>query len=84
MNCVNCKNFEPLQTDSEPNPITELPPIMSQRFSILDCLLQVSSVAGDLYILESHPGEMSSELRADMEALTLRLKNFNKKFCEEY
>lgn len=81
--CANCKNFEPLQLSPE-QPITELPPIMSQRFSILDCLLQISSVAGDLYILESHPGEMGPELRADMEALTLQLKNFNKKFCEEY
>ena len=63
----------------------ELPRIMTQRFAVLNCLLEIASVAGDLYILEKPTrAEMSDGLRADMEDLTKRLKEFNEHFCFEF
>lgn len=84
MNCFNCKNYEPLQLQPEQPEPTELPPLMTQRFKVIDCLLELSSVAGDLYIIQSQKFEMSLDLRQQMEDLTELLKTFNNSFCNEY
>lgn len=62
----------------------ELSSFMSQRFEILNCILELASVAGDLSILESQTNEMSDQLFNEMCDLTKALKKFNKDFCFQY
>ena len=64
--------------------IIPLPPLMTQRFAILDCMCELCSVAGDLSILQNHEGEMSDELKKEMIELTEAMKKFNEHFCYEY
>ncbi|MBR2579435.1 MAG: hypothetical protein IKE41_04805, partial [Clostridia bacterium] len=51
-------------------------PFLSQRFEILNCILELASVAGDLSILESQTNEMSDHLFDEMRNLTKALKQF--------
>lgn len=69
--------------DQVPEPV-ELPASMTQQKAIRDCLLQIASVSGDLYILYNHKGEMSTDLREKMEEITQQLDDFNRNFCFEY
>lgn len=63
----------------------DLPMLMKQHFAVLECLLELASVAGDLYILEKpNRSEMSPELFLLMEDLTKHLKAFNEAFCFEF
>ena len=84
-NNTNCKNFDPVFPDPEQEAKEDLSIIMKQHFAILNCLLELASVAGDLYILEKpNRQEMSPELFMMLEDLTKRLKEFNDAFCFEF
>ena len=83
---VNCKMFtdENLKEEKDSDDFIPLPPLMTQRFAILDCMCELCSVAGDLSILQNHEGEMSYELKKEMIELTEAMKKFNEDFCYEY
>lgn len=85
-NNTNCKNFDPVVPDPEQAAKQEdLPMIMKQHIGVINCLIELASVAGDLYILEKpDKSEMSPELYLLMEDLTKRLKEFNEAFCFEF
>lgn len=76
-------NNNPVSNEKEIS--EDLPMLMKQHFAVLECLLELASVAGDLYILEKpNRSEMSPELFLLMEELTKHLKAFNEAFCFEF
>lgn len=62
-----------------------LPREMEQRFLFLETLLQLASVAGDLYILQDLKHQHASdELAGKIAELRDLLKEVNEQFCFEY
>lgn len=63
---------------------TPLPREMEQRFLFLETLLQLASVAGDLYILQDMKHQPASdELAGKIAELRDLLKEVNEDFCFE-
>ena len=65
----------------------ELPPIMTQRLAVIDCLFELAGASGNLYIAEKPvyaQSEMSPALRKKLEDLTQQLREFNELFIKEF
>lgn len=83
------REFDDIQPAILPEPWKELdiplPREMEQRFLFLETLLQLASVAGDLYILQDLKHQPASyELARKIAELRDLLKEVNEQFCFEY
>ena len=72
----------------KPEPVhdtDELPESMTQFHAVMDTLISLADVSGDLAILANKPQyQMSHELRTELESLQFSLKHFNESFYFEF
>ena len=67
------------------DPADALPWSMNQYRTVVDAIIALASVSGDLSILANKPKlEMSEELREQLEELVYELKKFDESFTFEF
>ena len=71
--------------ESPEDPADALPWSMNQYRTVVDAIIALASVSGDLSILANNPKlEMSKELREQLEELVYELKKFDESFTFEF
>lgn len=77
--------IEDKKDESPEDPADALPWSMNQYRTVVDAIIELASVSGDLSILANNPKlEMSGELREQLEELVYQLKRFNESFTFEF
>lgn len=77
--------IEEKKEETPEDPADALPWSMNQYRTVVDAIITLASVSGDLSILANNPKlEMSGELREQLEELVYQLKRFNESFTFEF
>ena len=77
--------IEDKKEESPEDPADALPWSMNQYRTVVDAIIALASVSGDLSILANRPKlEMSEELREQLEELVYEIKRFDESFTFEF